>query len=220
MTRRFWTEEEISLLREFYPHFRTEKVAQAVGRPVGSCYQKAAQLGLQKTERYLASDDACRVSASRRTPAMTATQFKPGQVSWNKGTHFVAGGRSAETRFKPGAQPRNWVPIGSHRINGDGYLDRKVTDDGRGPRDWVSVHRLVWIEANGPVPDGHVVVFKPGRRTTELEQITLDGVELVSRVELMQRNTLHNRYPKEVAQLIQLKGAIKRQVNRLAKETP
>lgn len=222
--RQLWTDEQISLLREFYPHFKTEKVAQAVGRSVDQCYQKAQRLGLSKTERYLASDDACRVSASRRTPAMQATQFKPGQKAWNHGTHYTAGGRSAETRFKPGRpaeEARNYVPIGSLRVNADGYLERKTTDDPSmyPARRWVAVHRLVWMEANGSVPDGHVVVFKPGRRTAVLEQITSDAVELVSRVELMKRNTVHARYPKEVAQLVQLKGAIKRQVNRLAKES-
>jgi hypothetical protein len=221
MTRRRWTEEEVDWLRLCYPHMHTSKVASVVGRTIEQCYQKAAGLGLVKTPEYLASDDACRVSASRRTPAMQATQFKPGQTSWNKGKKGLTGTQEncRATQFKPGQMPRNWVPIGSHRVNGDGYLDRKVSDDRGGPRDWVAVHRLVWMEANGPVPDGHVVVFKPGRRTNVLEQITADAVELVSRVELMKRNTVHARYPKEVVQLVQLKGAIKRQVNRLAKES-
>lgn len=222
--RTFWTDEQLALLREFYPHFKTEKVAQACGRTVAQCYQKAQQLGLSKTERYLASDDACRVSASRRTPGMQANQFKPGQKAWNHGTHYTAGGRSAETRFKPGRpaeEARNYVPIGSLRQSKDGYLERKVTDDPSlvPARRWVAVHRLVWMEANGPVPDGHVVVFRPGRRTAVLEQISVDALELVSRVELMKRNTVHARYPKEVVQLVQLKGAIKRQVNRIAKES-
>lgn len=218
MTSQAWSQEEIALLREFYPHFHTSKVSQAVGRSVSQCYQKAAKLGLAKTGRYLDSDAARRISTSRITPAMVATQFKAGQTPWNKGTRFSAGGRSVETRFKPGQTPPNWVPVGSTRINADGYLDKKVTDDGRGPRDWVGAHRLVWMEANGPVPDGHVVVFKPGRRTTVQENITLDAVELITRAELMARNTYH-RYPKEVAQLVQLKGAITRQVNRIAKES-
>lgn len=224
MNGRPWTEEEISLLREFYPHFHTDQVAAAVGRPTASCYAKASQLGLHKTERYLASADAGRVARGRQHPSMIASRFKPGQVSWNKGTNFTAGGRSAETRFKPGRpahESANYMPIGSHRINADGYIERKVTDDPSifPARRWVAVHRLVWIEANGPVPAGHVVVFKPGRRTTELELITLDAVELVTRQELMRRNSYHTNYPPEVRALVQLKGAIQRQVNRIAKES-
>jgi len=102
----------------------------------------------------------------------------------------------------------------------DGYLERKVTDDPSfvPNRRWVSVHRLVWEAAHGPVPQGHAVVFLPGRRTADLASITLDGLELVSRAELMRRNSYHTRYPKEVAQLIQLKGALNRKINRRSRQ--
>jgi hypothetical protein len=175
-------------------------------------------MGLRKAPEYLASDKSGRLFKGGKRGQ--ATQFKRGQTSWNKGIRYVAGGRSAETRFRKGERngvaARRWVPVGSYRVNGDGYLDRKVTDDGRGPRDWIGVHRLVWMEANGPIPAGHVVVFRPGRRTTELAQITPDALELVTRRELMARNTLH-RYPKPIAQMIQLRGALNRQINRRAR---
>ncbi len=80
------------------------------------------------------------------------------------------------------------------------------------------MHRLVWIAANGPVPEGHIVVFKPGRRTTELKEITPDAVELITRVENMRRNTVHAKYPRELARLVQLRGVLSRQINRKAKE--
>lgn len=224
MTRQAWTDEQISLLREFYPHFTTAKVAQAVGRSVGQCYRKAYLLGLAKTERFLASEDAGRVRRGQQNPAMRATQFKKGQVSWNKGLAFEAGGRSAETRFQPGRpaeESANYLPIGSHRLSKDGYLERKVTDDRSivPARRWTAVHRLVWSEVNGPIPDGHVVVFKPSRRTAVLDEIVIDALELVTRQELMRRNSYHTNYPPEVRALVQLKGAIRRQVNRIAKET-
>jgi hypothetical protein len=37
-------------------------------------------------------------------------------------------------------------------------------------RNWVAVHRLVWEQAHGPVPPGHIVVFRPGRHTTDLDE--------------------------------------------------
>jgi hypothetical protein len=80
-------------------------------------------------------------------------------------------------------------------------------------KNWVPVHRLVWIEHHGPIPAGHAVAFKPGQHTSVLEEITLDRLELVSRAELMRRNTYH-KYPKEIAQLIQLRGALQRQINK------
>lgn len=211
MRGRPWTPAELEVLRSRYPHDRTSDLAKALDRPLAATYARANGLGLRKTPEYLASDKSGRTFKGGKRGQ--ATQFKPGQASWNKGTHWKAGGRSAETRFRKGNRPHTWVPIGTYRVNGDGYLDRKVTDDGRGPRDWIAVHRLVWIEQNGPVPAGHVVVFKQGRRTTDLEQITPDSVELITRQELMKRNTLH-RYPKPIAQLIQLRGALNRQINK------
>jgi hypothetical protein len=152
-------------------------------------------------------------------------RFQPGQVPANKGLRRPgwAPGRMASTQFKKGsmtgAAQRNYVPIGTERLSKDGYLERKVTDDHPVPaRRWVGVHRIVWEAAHGPIPAGHAVAFREGKRTSVADEITADRLELVSRVELMRRNSYHNNYPKEVAQLIQLKGALNRKINRIAGE--
>jgi hypothetical protein len=221
MKRTPWNAPQLALLTFHYADKLTIEVASLVGRSMASCYNKAAQIGLKKSAAFLASDHAGRIMRGRTNPAMLVTQFQPGFQPWNKGTHFVAGGRSAETRFKKGercgAANRNWVPVGSYRINGEGMLDRKITDLGKGPRDWESVARLVWKEANGPLPAGHIVAFKPGRRSTVLELITADAVEAITRAENARRNHPRNKSP-ELARLVQLKGAITRQVNRITKE--
>ena len=80
------------------------------------------------------------------------------------------------------------------------------------------MHRLVWEAACGAVPDGHIVVFRPGRKTTDPDKITLDALELLTRAENMRRNSVHSKYPPEVARLVQLRGALTRQINRKAKE--
>lgn len=156
-------------------------------------------------------------------PAMLAQQFKPGHTPWNKGTHYTAGGRSADTRFKKGemrgAAQHNYVPIGSLRITADGMLERKMSDDPDlyPARRWVGVHRLVWQAAYGPIPEGHIVVFKPGQATTTEAEITPDRLECITRQENIRRNSLHTRMPKDMARLYQIKGAITRQVNRINK---
>jgi hypothetical protein len=125
----------------------------------------------------------------------------------------------AQTQFKDGSRPHTWVPVGSYRINGDGYLDRKVNDlPGPNTVRWKPVHRLVWSDAHGPVPEGCTVVFKPGRRTTVLELITVDAVECITRAELMARNSIHN-LPPALVEIHQLRGTLKRAINRKAKET-
>jgi hypothetical protein len=212
--RSAWSAADLEALRRRYPHERTADLAASLGRPLPATYARANAMGLRKASEYLASDKSGRLFKGGTRGQ--ATQFKPGQSSWNKGTHWKAGGRSPETRFRKGNRPHTWVPVGSYRVNGDGYLDRKITDDGAARYHWKGVHRLVWEAAHGPVPAGHAVVFRPGRRSTELERITIDALELVTRRELMARNTLH-RYPKPIAQMIQLRGALNRQINRRAR---
>ena len=219
--RHFWTAEAITLLRALYPDHITADVARQIGCAAASCYNKAAALGLKKTAAFFASDKAGRIQRGQQHPAMIGTRFQPGATPWNKGQHYTAGGRSAETRFKKGERTgsahTNWVPVGSYRVNGEGILDRKITDTGRGPRDWESVARLVWKAAHGPLPPGHIVVFKPGRKTTALALITADAVEAITRAENARRNHPRHKSP-ELARLFQLKGAITRQVNRISRE--
>lgn len=208
MKRRRWTEAEDALLRATYPHERTDDLAKRLGRSLTTTYQRAYRLGLEKTAAYLASPAARRLDGVRGA----STRFKPGQPSWNKGTHFTAGGRSAETRFKPGQRPHTWRPIGSERVM-DGYLQRKVTDTGYTPRDWKGVHTLNWEAVHGLVPPRHALACRDGNK----QNVAPENWELVTRAELMRRNTIH-RYPKEIALAVQLRGALVRKINRMTKE--
>ena len=115
------------------------------------------------------------------------------------------------------------MPVGSYRVvtnkTGAMHLEQKTSEaKGANHMRWTPVSRLVWMAANGPVPAGSVVVFKPGMRTLVLEEITLDRVECITRKENAARNH-PNRSNPEMAKLIQLKGAITRQVNRIQKES-
>lgn len=213
-----WTAEQIATLRASYPATRTTDLAASMGIPVDYIYRKAQGLGLRKSAEFVSMDAKGR--PFRGGVLAQATQFQRGQKPWNAGKSYQAGGRSVQTQFKPGerrgAAAHNWVPVGSYRIAArDHYLQRKTSDQHSGPRDWTSVHRLVWEAAHGPVPAEHVVVFLPGRKSTVLEDITIDAVECITRADLMRRNTIWAHGP-EIGGLIQLKGAINRQVRRLA----
>lgn len=217
-----WTWLEMDVLRRMYPDHSTRAVADLIGRPVDGVYRKAAEMGLTKSEAFNAGTLSGRIKRGRSDPRMVATQFQRGLTPWNKGKHVVAGGRSAETRFKKGRLPqeaRNYCPIGSLRVNRDGHLEQKVTDDPSiyPARRWTPVYRLVWERAHGPIPEKHLVVFKPGMRTTVLELITVDRLECISKAENAARNHWRNKHP-ELAKLVQLKGAITRQVNRIVRE--
>jgi len=188
-------------------------------RPQSSIYQKARSIGLRKTPAFHAN---AKVSGrfNKLTVSGVPYRFAKGAVPANKGLRRPgwAPGRMAQTQFKKGSLNghalAHYAPLGSYRINADGYLDRKVRDDGLPQKRWVGVHRLVWIEAHGRIRRGRVVVFKPGRRTTDPDLITVDALELVTRAQLMKRNSYHTNYPKELGKIIQLRGALTRQINR------
>lgn len=207
-------------MRRFYPELTCADMADVLKRTQSSVYQRARALALEKSEAFLASDKSGRVARGKQHPNMVASQFKKGQASWTKGTKGVVGVQEAcrATQFKKGAKPHTTLPLGSYRINPDGHLQRKVAEvSGSNSKRWRNVAELVWVEANGPLPPKHIVVFKPGMRTAKLEEITLDRVECISLAENAKRNHPRNRSP-ELARLVQLKGAITRQVNRITRE--
>jgi len=217
--RRYWTPAEVEQLRRRYADEPTDAIAQALGRQLRHVHAKAVTLGLKKTHE--AKSAASRKAMADPGHGGRRSQFQPGQVPWNTGTKGKAGQHenSRATQFKPGARPVTWVPVGSYRIDPDGCLQVKYSDEPGSPtRRWMGVHRAVWEAAHGPVPAGHVVVFKPGRFTTQLEEITLDAVELVSRAELMGRNSIHQMHP-QLAEVSRLRGTLKRAINQRAKVT-
>ena len=117
-------------------------------------------------------------------------RFQPGQVPFNKGKKGVCYAGSVPTQFKKGNRAANWVPIGSERINGDGYVDVKV-DDGKKQHNWKGKHILIWEAANGPVPRGHVVIFGDGDKLN----VVLENLLLITKAQLVrmnQRNLIQN----------------------------
>lgn len=214
MKRRPWTSEDERHLRELYPHRRSADIAQIFGVSLNRIYKKAYQLGLKKSDEFFNSPQSGRTTGDRGASA----RFQKGHATWNKGTNFKAGGRAPETQFKKGNRPHTWVPIGTHRITKDGYLELKMTEvPGPSNKRWFPIHRLVWIEENGPIPHGHVIAFKPGMKTSVLEEITVDRLECISRRENARRNQPYSRGP-EFGYLTRLNGAITRHVNRIARE--
>lgn len=215
--RRQFTEVEIELIRRNYADSLTEDIARALGRPTGSIHQKARKLGLSKSPEFVA--EKAREAMLDPNHGGRKVQFPKGNVPANKGLRRpgYSPGDMAKTQFKKGQMPHTWMPVGSYRINPDGYVERKFGEE-PGPyyMRWKPVHRQVWEDAHGPIPPDHVVAFLPGRKTTDPELITLDALELESRSEMARRNSVHN-LPKPLAELVQLRGVLTRQINKKAK---
>jgi hypothetical protein len=206
MNGRAWSDSELEILKREYPEAPAWRIAGKLGRKEYSVYHKACALGLKKSDAYLQSPASGRmIPGSRRGEP---TRFRAGNLPHNKGKKgWQAGGRAGETKFKPGSQPHNWVPIGSERITKDGILQRKVTDAWRPSRDWKSVHSLLWEEHFGPIPKGHIVIFRDGNQ----RNIVIENLECISRRENMKRNTIHN-LPQPLADVIRMRGVLNRRI--------
>lgn len=199
-----WTNGDDAVLRTLYADTPSHQLTAILGRTDRSIYSRAKLLGLQKSAEYLAGPHAARLTSE----AGKETRFQKGHSTWNAGLKgWKAGGRSPDTQFKPGGRPHTWRPIGSERISKDGYLQRKVTDTGYPPRDWVGVHILQWREHRGEIPPGHIVVFRDRNK----HNLKLDNLELISRAENCRRNSIH-RYPPELKAGMRTLARLKRAI--------
>ena len=106
------------------------------------------------------------------------TRFLPGQTPPNKGRKCPGAGR--ETWFPKGFTPWNYYPVGSERINWEGYVDIKIA----APSKWRAKHLVVWESVNGPLPPGHAVIFADSNK----RNFDLDNLLLLSRRELAVMN--------------------------------
>jgi hypothetical protein len=195
-----WTAAEDAELVRLYPLHSNTEIGVMIGRTEPAILNRAHKLGLKKPAGH--TNAGC---------------FKPGQTSWNAGMRGLDIGGKA-TRFKKGQMPHNTADVGEYRITKDNTLQRKISSaSGNNSVRWRGVHELVWIAAHGPMPAGHICVFKRGMKTVVLEEITADKVECISFAENMRRNSVHN-LPKPIAQLVQLRGALVRKINHTHKE--
>jgi hypothetical protein len=109
-------------------------------------------------------------------------RFPSGHTPFNKGQKGITCGGEA-TQFKKGNRPWNYQPVGSVRVNTDGYVDIKIAD----PKKWKAKHVLIWEAVNGPVPKGYVLIFGDGNKLN----VELNNLLLVSRKQLVRLNQ-HN----------------------------
>jgi hypothetical protein len=104
-------------------------------------------------------------------------KFKPGHTPVNKGKK---GGGWEPTQFKKGSIPHNYLMVGSERVNGDDYIDIKISETNT----WKAKHIIIWEKHNGPVPKNHAVIFGDKNK----RNFDINNLILVSRKQLLTLN--------------------------------
>lgn len=103
-------------------------------------------------------------------------KFKKGRTPHNKGKKMPPETleKIKPTLFKKGHNI-NTRPVGSERIDKDGYIVLKVGY----PNKWRLKHLAIWESYNGPVPKNHVVIFLDGN----IRNFDINNLALLSRSE-------------------------------------
>jgi len=208
MKRRYWTNEESLLLQQWYGRadMSVSEMSKRLGRPLTLVYQKARSFGLSRPRQVYTE---CGKNVAQLEQSKLH-RYQKGCIPANKGKKMDPDTytKCAGTMFKKGNMPANHRDVGSERINKDGYIEVKVAE----PNKWKAKHRVIWEEANGPVEKGYNVQFKDGNRLN----VSLENLYLITRSrQLKEQNSLMARYPKELQDIIRLRGgAVKRQIKR------
>ena len=86
-----------------------------------------------------------------------------------------------KTSFKKGHKPKNWRPIGSERVDAEGYTLIKVSNEGCKHKMWALKHRIVWEQHHKKkIPRGSVIIFADGDKSN----LNIENLICVTRNEL------------------------------------
>lgn len=200
-----WTQEEIEILTRMYPDHFAGEIQAVLHRGKSSIYYMADRLGLKSTPEKISRSGRM----SSHHPNVAGHRFEKGHIPANKGRKMSPElyAKCAPTMFKKGQASINKRPVGSERINVDGYIEVKVAD----PNKWRLKNRVIWEQHNGEIPKGYNIQFKDHNPLN----CTIDNLYIISQAEQMRtENSYLAKYPKELADIIRLKGTIKRQINK------
>ena len=168
----FYTEDELAFLKEYAPGHSRKEIHEEYNRR------------FPERPRSFKSVVAC--MKNHDITNGRDTRFPPGGKGsrpWNQGKKMSPEQyeKCKATMFSKNHRPVQYLPIGTEKKLSDGYIWVKVDDQicAKKNVNWKQKQRLIWEEANGPIPDGMFVTFLDGNR----ENFNLDNLALITRAE-------------------------------------
>lgn len=200
-----FTAIEDQFIEDHYLSLSGCDIGRLLNRPKGSVRQRMKLLGL------IVPDDI-------KQQFIDSSFYKKGQEPFNKGVEQSSWMSKAAiqkirtTQFKKGHLPHNTLQdfaVAKRKDkSGITYLYIRVSLS-----EWVPLHRYIWEQANGPIREAHNIVFKDRNSLN----CNLDNLEILSNAALLSRNSAH-RFGPEIFKIIQLRGALNRQINKRLKQ--
>lgn len=181
-----WTKEEYWKYQKRYPQGMYEFVRD------NSWGVSSAEMAEKVNEKFGTSFTPSRMKQFRQRHGI-----KSGMTGWyQKGHAPGTKGKTLEeickndpeklarvrsTQFKKGNKPANEKQIGDIVVVNGYKLRKKSMEGGQWDR-WEFLHRAVWEEANGPIPEGYCISF----RDSDPMNCELDNLMLLTRRENQQ----------------------------------
>ena len=209
---RNWTDQQLEVFKEKYPHIRTDILAAELGKSTEALYVAAARLNIKKTVEYLQSAECGIFIKGSKKPSWTC--YKKGHIPANKGKKMTPEvyEKAKNTMFKSGQLPKNTLYDGAETIrtepNGKQYYWVRISQ-----AVWRPKSHIEWEKVNGPIPKGGVI--------RHISPNTLDdshgNLMLITKAQNMQENTIH-RYPEEIKTTIMAITKLKKIIKKHEKQ--
>ncbi|EFD81353.1 phage protein [Fusobacterium animalis D11] len=159
-----YTDDIINFLREIAP---------------GKTYKEIVEIFNKKYDLEMTVKKLSSLLGRKKIKTGTTGCFRKGFIPWNKGKKGYVGAN--KTSFKKGNKPKNWRPVGSERIDDEGYTLIKVSNEGGMLKRWALKHRVVWEQHHKKkIPKGSVIIFADGNKNN----LSIDNLLCVTREEL------------------------------------
>ena len=139
-----FTKAEQDFIAEHYKGILTADLTDMLNKEFGTDY-KPSQVRSYKKNRHMSSGvDGTFRAEGRRYKLPKGTRIPGSEKGW----------------FKKGQMPHNHMEVGAQVFTFDGYIKVKIAE----PNYWEFLHKLVWQEANGPIPPEHNIIFLDGNK--------------------------------------------------------
>lgn len=212
---RRWTAQDDALVRALYTVTATRHLAGLLQRAPNSVRDRASRLGLKKGGAFPvwteAEDALLRARYASAYTADLAREMGRGLAALHKRARRL--GLTKTSVYRDDYQTHNTLPLGATSRGGRGYTYVKVRAGGW-PEAWRLLHHLVWETHHGPLPDGYRVTFRDGNP----DHVDPANLELVAARDWIMRYHPAHTLPPPLVQLIRLKGALTRAINRRTKK--
>lgn len=162
-----WSDEEKLYLKEITP---------------GRHYKEIQELMYEKFNHQFSMPQIKSAISRYNLNTGFTGRFEKGHVPVNKGTKGMM--KANKTSFKKGQIPKNVRPVGSERVNVEGYTEIKVSE----PNKWRLKHRVLYEEYhNVKLNSNESIIFMDGDRSN----MSKENLTLVTRQELLKLNKLN-----------------------------